>query len=277
MTLCIGALSQTVAPEPFSECIVLCFDLKVSAVDGEFSSETEYKLSSLNGNPVALISGRLGRAKELCGIYKSHLTNTVLTEDNLLDRMREPLGIIKHRLAEAYTQRCLAISYDDLLDRDENWIGKERRERYLAAIDQNKLGVDLIFAGFVDGKAIVCELRDGDVTRASNFSVIGSGSYTAEPALHARGQMATTSLEDTLYNVYEAKRYAETSPNVGPQTFIYVLYPPTTAGDKVAVKKITKDGYDYLRRKYRRLGPKPTGKWERLPDGSLESAYFNVK
>jgi len=213
----------------------------------------------------------------LCAIYKSHLKNTTLTEDNLLDRMREPPGIIKGRLAEAYTQRCLAISYRDLLDRDENWIGKERRERYLSVIEQNKLGVDLIFAGFIDGKAVICELRDGELDRMSNFSVIGSGSYTAEPALHARGQTATTSLEDTLYNVYEAKRYAEKSPNVGAQTFIYVLYPPEQSEGNLVVKKITKDGYSYLRQRYRRFGPKPNVKWERLPDGSLESAHFGIK
>jgi hypothetical protein len=50
ITLCIGALAQTVVPA--NPCIVLCFDSKVGA--DELSSETEYKHFVLNRQFVAI-------------------------------------------------------------------------------------------------------------------------------------------------------------------------------------------------------------------------------
>lgn len=125
MTLCIGALSRMNAP--ISECIVACFDTKVAA--DEFGSESEYKFHVLSNDFVALVAGRTGRAKELCTIYQSHLKNGGLTEANILDRLREPLAVIKARQAEAYAQRKMAVSYQDFCDHGEKWFGADNARR----------------------------------------------------------------------------------------------------------------------------------------------------
>jgi hypothetical protein len=272
MTLCIGALSHMNAP--LCECVVACFDTKVSG--DEFGSESEYKFHVLSDDFVALISGRPGRAKELCAIYKSPLRNGAVTEDNVLDRLREPLGIIKRRQAEAYVQRKMAVSYQEFCDSGEKWFGTANAARHHGVIEDNQLGVDLIFIGFIGPRAILCELKSGEIEVCTNFSMIGSGAYTAEPALHARKQKFSTLVEDTVYNVYEAKRYGENSPSVGLETVLYIFTPPPQGERHIRAKRVTDAGMRYLAGRFKKHGPKPIKRWERLPEGTLETAYFNM-
>ena len=42
--------------------------------------------------------------------------------------------------------------------------------------------------------------------KRAHFSLIGTGSYTAEPTLHARSHTENSTLSEALYNTYEAKK-----------------------------------------------------------------------
>lgn len=106
--------------------------------------------------------------------------------------------------------------------------------------------------------------------------MIGTGSYTAEPALHAREQMFNTLVEDTVYNVYEAKRFGESSPYVGSETVLYAFTPPPKGESHIRAKRVTEQGMKYLKKRYSKYGPHPIKRWEALPEGTLETAYFNI-
>lgn len=274
MTLCIGALGR--ASFPPSPCIVLCFDSKVS-VD-EFSSESEYKFHVLSNQIVALFSDRPGRAKEFALIYERYLKTVELTEENALEKLRVPLAELKTRIADSYMQRCLAISYQQLLDHGDRWVGADKKAKYLSDIDAHQLKVGLIIAGFIGSVPILCELRDGELEWRTTFCLIGSGAYVAEPAMHARKHTFNTSLEDALYNTYEAKKIGESSPFVGQETRMLVIYPADgNSKGHIRAQFVTPIGQKYLQKRFRRYGPKPVKKWEALPTGSLERAFFNMQ
>jgi hypothetical protein len=57
--------------------------------------------------------------------------------------------------------------------------------------------------------------EDGKVVVVEDFAVIGDGGYLAQSVLLHREHTDRKSLEQTIYTVYEAKRYAEGSRTVG--------------------------------------------------------------
>lgn len=165
--------------------------------------------------------------------------------------IKNPLFRRKKELADEYVQNRFAMSHDDFLK-----LGKEKLPsdlfhdalQKIAAID---LKADLIVAGFVQGaqEIYICS-SDGKAAPVMEFAVIGEGEYLAEAALLRRGQNDVTSLEETLYNVYEAKRQAEAVGSVGKLTSIRVL---SEDGEHKLVSSKTRT---QLRKLYTEYGPK---------------------
>ena len=261
MTLCIGALCKDLIPTV--PCIVFCFDSKVSSV--EFGSETEYKFHILGDQVMALVADRPGRGKELAGYYRDHLRGLQLNETNLISELETPIRTLKRRLGASYIGRKLGLGYQEFIDNGAKQFGQLAFDKYRSDIDQNPVGVDMIIGGFflpqLPGayEPFLCELREGELNRVTNFSLIGSGAYTAEPALHARAQTSNTRLPDAVYNVYEAKRLGESSPHVGKETRLYVLKcpDPVKQDPKLRVKMLKPEGEKELSKRFKKYGPRP--------------------
>jgi hypothetical protein len=133
----------------------------------------------------------------------------------------------------------------------------------------------MIIAGFIGDRPILFQLRDNELDIVTNFSLVGSGAYAAEMALHARKQTANTSLNQALYNVYEAKKIGETSPHVGAKTRMLVLHPPDQGSRRLTVQLVTPTGENALDELFRKYGPKPMDRWPDLPDDALLKASFS--
>ncbi len=264
MTLCIASLAQ----DSGDPRIVLCFDSKIS--NDAFGSETEYKFQRLSGQLVSMFAGAPGRAKELALIYRGFLTDNALDPQRVVDQLREPVALMKRRLANAYVGRTMGLSYDEVLEHGLQWFGEERERRFLA-IESHDLSVDLIIAGFIDRLPVLCRLQGGEVEWETTFSVIGSGAHTATPALHARKQTDMTALLATLYNVYEAKRMGEASPYVGIQTAMLVLQPGDEDRGRIGISVVPPEGLNFLADMFKEYGPKPwpeAGRYD-LPKNAL--------
>ncbi len=252
--------------------ILLCFDSKV-ATDA-FASETENKFHILADNVMALAADRPGRARELASYYRAHLATVNLDEVNLLAELDRPVQVLKRRIASAYIGRKFGVSYQEFLDHGINWFGQAAVDKYRNDIESNPLGVDMIIVGFFKTPAptlwepFVCELRGEQIDRVTNFSLIGTGAYTAEPALHSRNQMPRTPLPDTVYNIYEAKRTGESSPQVGKETRMYVLQAPWPHDKKLRVMVLNQNGEKEMAKRYKKYGPK------KVPMQTLDSWMF---
>lgn len=268
MTLCIAALAQN--PIPIYPCIVMAFDYKAS--NDSWGSEGEYKFHILSPQLVAMFAGSTGRAKELALIYQGYLTQNTLVVNDALKQLEQPLREFKERRASAYIGRTLGVTYDKFLNEGERWLGKKPFTEYLGAIKKHNPNVQMIIAGFIGNDPVLCELRDGELEWRTNFCLIGTGSYTAEPAMHARQHIFTTPKNQALYNVYEAKKIGESSPYVGQKTRMFVLSPPAPGTSKIRAEVVTEVGEKSLKKLLRKYGPRPLKTWPDLPPGTFQVA-----
>jgi 20S proteasome alpha/beta subunit len=254
MSLCIATPAKL--PGTGTPCVVLCFDSKVSC--DEFGSETEHKFYVLSDSLMALVAGKTSRGRRLALAYRRLLAlNSAPSDGELLAMLDSGAATVKAQMAEAYIQRRLAISYADLLAHGEQWLGKDLTQKHLAAIDSSEIGADMIVAGFLAGVPVICQISKGGSEIVTNHAIIGTGSYTAEPSLHARGHTTNTWLPEAIYNTYEAKKIGESSPYVGAETRMYILQPPQAGQTKLSVLVLMEPGEKLLKKRFKTYGPRP--------------------
>jgi 20S proteasome alpha/beta subunit len=223
MTVCIAAACRDggFKGEPK---IVLCADRKSSTMLG--SAETADKVQYLCHGCRCLTAGTESDIIALVRLYKKIFDDEGnRSATNIDSSIKEPLFRRRHDLATEYIRNRFLMSVDEFMKH-----GKERlptelfydATQKLSAIDLN---ADLIVAGFIDGAPEIYSTDSFGVARASNhFAVVGEGAYLASASLLRREQHDYSGLEETLYNVFEAKKLSESIGSVGKQTWISVLH-----------------------------------------------------
>jgi hypothetical protein len=100
-------------------------------------------------------------------------------------------------------------------------------------IDQTTLDCSLLIGGFdqADRACIFSVEEPGTVHDFAGIGywAIGSGALNALGRLSIRKQRSGLSIEQTIYNVYEAKIAAESAFGVGPTTNLFVVRPDGVA------------------------------------------------
>ncbi len=155
--------------------------------------------------------------------------------------------------AEELIRSKYAISYDEFLKFGKIRFPEDIFRRAVAEVELIRLDVELVIVGFPLGFAML--IRSGPQCSASikeDFATAGEGSYLASASLLKRNHISTMSLARTLYNVYEAKRFAEGVPSVGRATNIAVLTPE-------GLEMVTPKGFEALETAYAKYGPTPIG------------------
>jgi hypothetical protein len=92
-----------------------------------------------------------------------------------------------------------------------------------------------------------------------NFAAIGTGAVIATSTLYQRGQSAFSSLEGTIYRMYEASHLAyRSAPGVGQITQFQILEPPTVSDDTlIRMKGTNKKCLGIMKSTFEAIGPKP--------------------
>jgi hypothetical protein len=85
----------------------------------------------------------------------------------------------------------------------------------------------------------------------TDFATIGSGSYIASSTLFHRNQHWERDLMYTMYSVFEAKRFAEGVPGVGPTLLSMDVLAPGS------IQSLSDAGYKYCEKLWSRFGPRP--------------------
>jgi hypothetical protein len=149
-----------------------------------------------------------------------------LTLEKLDESMKLPLRQRKIDLSDEYTSSRHNMSYADFIAVGKDKFPDEEYRNSIRNVAAIRLRASLIIAGFVDRTAEIYYTDAEGVARAANdFAVTGEGEYLAQSVLIRRQQNGGLSLHETLYNVYEAKRYSESIGSVGKQTTISILSP----------------------------------------------------
>jgi 20S proteasome alpha/beta subunit len=226
VTICIGAICR----ENKEDRIVLCADQRVG-IEGFASAETGFKLDVIGPGFAAMIAGTLARGRELCGVFNLHIDELLnngqkLTQQNILDVLKEPPKMQKRRLLDEYFENTWGITHQQFLDGKLKHFPDSDRSKIAADIQAIHLDCFLLIAGFIQNTAFLCMCEDsGRVLRLDDFATIGSGSTVAQASLYRRGIQRFSLLEPALYAVYEAKKFAEIDPIIGTETNLVVMAP----------------------------------------------------
>jgi hypothetical protein len=244
MTLCIAAHAK----DGSHPCIVCCCDTRIETSTA--GSEIGNKLRSFGTGWGALISGTIPDAYDLVEKYVVHLS-TPRPTPHWLDWLRVPAWKYKEFLVDQYLRATYAISREDFYSDNRGHLGETVADQTLYEIARIESGCELILFRITDSRSYIFHVNNRfEVRIEADFCSIGTGATNADSWLHFREQNALMSRNDTIYSLYEAKRFSEISPAVGKRTVIDViehtgqgaiLYPP---------------GMKELERRYEQYGPR---------------------
>jgi 20S proteasome alpha/beta subunit len=246
MTVCIAAICN----DNDEYKIVLCVDNKLSSDLG--STDKGRKLRTLPHKWRCLTAGTAPEITSLFRLYKSQFQDEdALTAENIDASMKAPCNRRKHDLAEEYCRTHFVTSHEDFMKFGKDRLPADLFHDAVQKIRNTDLEAQLIIAGFIESSAeIYYTDRWGKARPADDFAVIGQGELLAEAILLRREQHKWSSLEQTLYNVYEAKKYSEGVGTVGKTTDLAVL---TSAG----MRRTSVDIDNQLEKLFDKYGPKP--------------------
>ncbi len=220
MTLCIAAIANE--PDTGS-CIVSCFDKRG---ENKFTSaQTEMKFRYLGGYWFALLAGDIFQANELIGMYRAHLRDRELSKDGAIEELRKPVEAFREKLVNRLVASRFSMTYREFLAIGAQFPADIYRDT-CSDIVALELDCELILLGFVERHPMIF-IVDQDCSVSTDdwlgFAAIGSGSTLAEAWLNFREQTKWMALGQTMYHLWEAKKFADRAPGVGEKTELTVL------------------------------------------------------
>ena len=219
MTICIAAACKD-GTEPK---IVVCTDSKTSSVLG--SAEIAHKCVWLTEGWACLTAGIESDILALVRLYNILFKDENNRKaENIDSTIKNALYQRRQDLSDEYIKHRFSISHDEFIIFGKEKLPPEVFFDATQKVSQIELNADLIITGFID-KAPEIYYTDsrGNCRAASHFAVVGEGEYIASSALLRRKQNDWISLEDTLYNVFEAKKLSESIGSVGHSTYMAVI------------------------------------------------------
>ena len=223
MTICIAASCAS------GNAVVVASDRMLSApfLTVEFDHQ-DTKIDAISGNCVALSSG-----DALC--VQDILLGGLGAASQLQNPPIETIATqIKNQFCELRKQRIndlilgpRGIAFDDFYR--GGMIGQLPRDLAMvidSQVQQHQLGTAILIAGVDDsGAHLFCVDDPGKMSCFDRlgYHAIGSGQGHAVLKLVALAQHKSTPINDTIFNVYCAKRVAELAPGVGQATSMKVV------------------------------------------------------
>jgi hypothetical protein len=282
MTLCMAAVCYDYDAQ--THRIVFAWDKRT---ENEWAGgDVAFKFAWAMKNWPALVAGESSKSRELLATLRATFTNGPedLTRVNIFDKFNEVSCAHKEKLSRRYVRQMLAVDFERFLVQGEREFPSDVRARIFHEMGQLEFGGSLLVFGFTKRTNLlgaeviephIVEIdRYGEVTIHPNFAAIGTGTMIAGATLYQRGQQAFTSVERTVYHMYEAARLASKSaPSVGAVEEFLVLDPP--AGD-YELTKLWRVGAGCLYRMgavFGEVGPRPLTEIAELEEGDLQ--YMN--
>lgn len=174
-------------------------------------------------------------------------------DDEMLQMVRKAIGNRKYAKAEDYVMQSYGLSYEEFLASGRSRFPDDIYKQVLMDIRGIDLGMEGIITGFnAYDYALIIEFDSrGQTSIREDWATVGSGSLLASASLSHRQQVDVRDPRQSLYIVYEAKKYAERVGSVGKQTTLNILAP---SGE---VRRITPEIKEALDGLFKKLGPQP--------------------
>jgi hypothetical protein len=189
-----------------------------------------------------------------------------MDEGEITKIVRDSLTQRKNEKADELVRGRYGISYSDFLGMGKEKFPPDEFRRDFIEIGALELGAEFIIAGFANGFPFLLEADTFGKTKArDDFAVVGSGASLAQSVMMHRAHTDVHTYEETLYCVYEAKKYSEGQPNVGENTNIF------TMRSDGSMSMLKPEGHNWLRERFAEFGPR------KIPDAipCPDKAAFN--
>lgn len=224
MTLCIAA---TCLNRNGKSRIVVSSDWRTE-LGTLAAAEVQNKLYWLfKGSWCVLIAGTVPSALSLISTIRSSVKPERLTRANIEDQLNR--AVLKHRnkLVKRYVKTRLNVTFKHYLTHRSE-LDKATWTETQAAIEGIGLDCSLLVCTFIKREVFIFQVdEECAVTREENFAAIGSGKDVASAILCFRRQHEGLPLEETVYHLFEATRFARKAnvPGVGKLHAFSILYP----------------------------------------------------
>lgn len=265
VTVCIAATCDAATDDPK---IVVCFDRKMSSSLG--SPEVGLKLRSLVPNRWrCLTSGTETDILATVRLLERSLIRADggqpegIDEAKFLPATRAALNERKREKTEEYIQGKYGISCESFLANGRTQLPEDLFRHSVAEIEMIRIEAEFIIVGYLLGfpALIRTDTKCGASIR-ENFVAIGEGAYLAQASLLNREQRDLNSLGETIYGVFEAKKFAEGAPTVGKATGVSIFHKDGTQ------EFITGEGLVFLDQTHAKLTRRS------IPELEIKAEYF---
>lgn len=231
MTICMAAACDEYTSDPK---IVTCTDWKISGTLG--SAQTMLKNRPVGIGWRCLTAGTdrdiLAVMSLLHAQFNAHHfpegqpQQKHVDETKIKKLIERALFQRKRDKAEQLIRGKFAIPYDEFLATGKVRLPDDSFRSAMTEVELTEIDAEFIIVGFCEGTyaTLLKTNHKCDVSIFEDFVTIGEGGYLAQAMLMYRAQSHTLSFGQTVYNVYEAKRFAEGAPTVGPDTTIAILH-----------------------------------------------------
>jgi 20S proteasome alpha/beta subunit len=246
MTVCIAA-AYLEEEQDNKSGIVLCCDWKVEV--GSASSETVDKLGSIKDGWPALVSDYISDADAFLDLCTERFKTETFTEHNVRNLFEQAVEARLRQKREHHTQVKHSLTFEEFRDKGSSILPVGDYSKTWEELNGFGLGATALIAGCIEDEPYIFKVHpNGTVESYDHFGAIGAGDGDAEAWLHWRGHESDASLLHTVWDVYEAKRFAEMVGSVGSKyTSLYVLKPDGK------VYSVSDHGRDHVKSEYERF------------------------
>jgi hypothetical protein len=193
MTVCIAAICEERGTN--DKCILLCADTRLEY--GVSSNDSNRKIGKLAHGWIGMLSGDFVAASELHDWIKAGILAGVPADRTALH------GVLV-----------------------------EASRGFMGTPFHKKNAIEIMVCGFAGNVPTIASVSVGRASSPTvefyqTFHASGSGAIIAEVFMNLRDLSPRFSIDHAAYIVYEAKRYSEKNPGVGPQTVLLAMRPRT--------------------------------------------------
>ena len=273
VTLCIAAISigSRMPPRDLQFALVTVTDERIETdiAGGNFGNKKKHIAQP--GEWQALWAGGEAEADDLANTLKEVLEPETFTFQNIVHKLSEAAAIHLKKLTERYVSAKLKIPFERFLTHGEHEVSAGVRDQLWYEIEHLDFGCEMLVSGFGNGMPLLFKIdNEGTVTRVEHFAAIGSGAKVAEAVLYQRKQQATTELNQTLYNVYEAfKLSSQIAPAVAGGPHIWLSEHEILNRAEIVEQYVTRSGLKVLERCFKKYAPKEAKNIPVLKDDNL--------
>jgi hypothetical protein len=248
VTICIAAACTHQNPKRPTH-IVTCTDWRVTNSLG--TADTKVKQHYLREEWRCLAAGVEADILRLVILLREHMSKAETIDDtNVLSVVRAALNERKKEKIDEFTHGRYGMPYQDFLNIGKEKLPSDLHREAVMSIADITLRASCIIAGFMGRFPTIVETTDRCTAHIrEDFATIGEGAFLAQAALLQREQSEVCSLPSTIYQVYEAKRYAERVTSVGPNTLLTVV---SSTGKE---RRVGDKAGELLEKAYEKFGP----------------------